>query len=82
MPKPLASAAGTGMTATVASASRSTWKREHLADVHLVDVVGAEDADVRRALVLDHVEVLEHGVGAALEEARARGSSAAGTGAT
>src|SRR5262249_33527852 len=40
-------------------------------DVHFVDVIGAEDADVRRTLVLDDVEVLQHGVGAALEEARA-----------
>ena len=43
---------------------------QHLPDVHLVDVVGAEHADVRGTLVLDHVEVLQHGVGAALEEAR------------
>ena len=44
---------------------------EHLADVHLVDVVGAEHADVGRLLVLDHVEVLEDGVGAAAEPLRA-----------
>ena len=36
---------------------------EHLAGVHAVDVVGAEDADVVGSLVADDVEVLEDGVG-------------------
>ena len=44
-PKSRASSRGTGMAATVASASRSTWRCDHLAHVHLVDVVAAEDAD-------------------------------------
>ncbi len=41
-------------------------KVEHLADVHLVDVVAAEDADVMRHGVADQVQVLEDGVRAAL----------------
>ncbi len=53
------------MTATVTSAPRSSMEGEHLPHVHLVDVVGAEDADRRRALVGEHVEVLEDRVGAA-----------------
>ena len=34
---------------------------DHLAHVHLVDVVGAEDRDEVRGLVIDEVEVLVHG---------------------
>ena len=43
---------------------------DHLARVHAVDVVGAEDADVVGPLVADQVEVLVDGVGRALEPAR------------
>jgi hypothetical protein len=45
---------------------------EHLAHVHPVDVVRPEHRDVGGALVLDQVQVLHHGVGAALEEAWAQ----------
>ena len=44
---------------------------DHLARVHAVDVVGAEDDDVLRALVGDQVVVLEDRVGRADEPARA-----------
>ena len=40
---------------------------DHLAGVHPVDVVGAEDADVVGTVVADEVEVLEDGVGRARE---------------
>ena len=43
---------------------------DHLGRVHPVDVVGAEDDDVVRPLVVDEVEALEDGVGAALVPAR------------
>jgi hypothetical protein len=46
----------TGMAATVRSAPNAMC-REHLAHVHLVDVVAAEDDDVVRGLVRDHVQV-------------------------
>ena len=36
---------------------------EHLPRIHAIDVVGAEDEDVRRLLVIDDVEVLVDGVG-------------------
>jgi len=38
---------------------------QHLAVVHLVDVVAGQDDDVRRAQAVEDVEVLEHGVGGA-----------------
>ena len=43
---------------------------DHLLRVHAVDVVGAEHHDVLRALVVDEVEALEDGVGAAGEPPR------------
>ncbi len=44
---------------------------EHLADVHLIDVVGAKNADFTGFFVLEDVEVLIDGVGAAAEPLRA-----------
>jgi hypothetical protein len=44
--------------------------REHLARVHAVDVVGAEDGDVVGPLVVEQVEVLVDGVGRAREPVR------------
>jgi hypothetical protein len=43
----------------------------HLLRVHAVDVVGTEDDDVVRPLVVDEVQALEDGVGGAGEPARA-----------
>ena len=53
--------AGTGLQVLV----------DHLADVHAVDVVGAEDDDDVRPLVVDQVQALEDRVGAAGVPARA-----------
>jgi hypothetical protein len=39
----------------------------HLLDVHPVDVIGTEDDDVVRGVLLDQIDVLVHGVGGALE---------------
>ena len=64
-------ARGTGIAATVTSASRCEVRADHLADVHLVDVVAAEDADVLGRLVGDDVLALVHGVGRAPEPALA-----------
>ncbi len=58
------------MPATVTPAPGGDVLLEHLARVHPVDVVGAEDADVVRPLVADEVEVLVDGVGGAGEPAR------------
>jgi hypothetical protein len=43
---------------------------DHLAHVHAVDVIGAEDGDHVRRVALDEVDVLEDGVGGALEPLR------------
>ena len=54
---------------------------DHLAGVHAVDVVGAEDDDVGRLLVADQVEALVDGVGRA-GEPRGPEPLLRGTGAT
>ena len=75
-------ARGTRIPATVTAAPDGDVLLDHLGRVHPIDVVGAEDDDVVRPLVVDEVEALEDGVGAS------RGTSAgpsrcwAGTGVT
>ena len=61
---------GTRIPATVTAAPDCDVLLDHLGRVHPVDVVGAEDDDVLRPLVVDEVEALEDGVGAALVPAR------------
>ena len=43
----------------------------HLAHIHAVNVVGAEDGDQGRVVLDNQVAILEHGVGGALEPFRA-----------
>ena len=54
------------MVAMVMSASCCAMPVEHLAVVHLVDVVAGEDQDVLGRFGLDALEILEDGVGGAL----------------
>ena len=61
---------GVRSAATVTPLPRGDVLLDHLARVHAVDVVGAEDDDVLRALVGDQVVVLEDRVGRADEPAR------------
>ena len=53
------------MATAVASAFTALVKEDHLADVHLVDVVTAEDAHELGLLVVDHVLALPDRVGRA-----------------
>ena len=62
---------GARSAATVTPAPLVDVLLDHLARVHAVDVVGAEDDHVVRPLVVEQVEVLVDGVGRAGEPARA-----------
>ena len=55
---------------------------DHLARVHAVDVVGAEDDDVLGPLVVDQVEVLVDRVGRARRTSAGPSRICAGTGVT
>ena len=66
-----ASRSGRGCPATVMPGAERDVLLDHLARIHAVDVVGAEDADVPRPLVVDEVQVLVDRVGRAGEPARA-----------
>ncbi len=58
-PKAEASASGTGRAATVTSACALQVEVDHLADIHAVDVVGAEHRHQVRYVLLDQIEVLD-----------------------
>ena len=64
--------AGPGWRRRSPSAPVSLVEGEHLAHVHLVDVVAAEDADELGLLVVDDVLALVDGVGRAAEPRLAR----------
>ena len=71
-PKSVASAFGTGIAATGRRRVFFDVPAEHLADVHLVDVVAAEDGHELGLLVADDVLRLVHRVGRAAEPRFAR----------
>ena len=70
-PNWFASEIGWRMPATVARAPGLDVRVEHLAEVHAVDVVGADHDDDVGLLVVDEVEALQDGVGRAREPALA-----------
>ena len=67
-----ASLRGTETVDTVTSASMLAVVLEHVAHVHRVDVVGAEDQHVAGLRVAQQVDVLPDGVGGAAEPGRAQ----------
>ena len=72
-PKSFAGSRATGIVARVMSAPGLDVLLEHLAEVHAVELIAAED-DVVLVRVLEEIaEVLPHGVGGALVPARVRG---------
>ena len=75
-----ASAIGTGNRGDRQVVPALLVDEEHRVDVHHVDVVAAEDADVLGLLVEDEVEVLVDGVRRARGTSEARGASAPGRG--
>ena len=52
-------------------------KFDHLADVHAIDVIGAEDRDHVRLGLLDQIDVLVNGVGGAAIPVLARRTASA-----
>ena len=66
MPKRRPSSIGTSIEASVTSAPVVDVELQHLAVIHLVDVIAGQDDDVARVFALDRVHVLVDGVGGAL----------------
>ena len=66
---------GTGIAATVAWARFGLVELDHLADVHAVDVVGAEDGHHVRVGLLDQIDILKNRVGRAAIPGLARASA-------
>ncbi len=64
----------------VMSARFMRWLADHLGDVHLVDVVAAEDRHVIGIRGLDETQVLEDGIGGPLEPLLALAAGLGGDG--